>query len=100
MEQPIYALSDGPASYGMNNAVKNAPYDAQQVLMLDYKKLVASNTPSASVTDLDDFDEEFAPRHFDKANVLLVDGSVVKRSASELDPDLHPEIWEARSEDD
>ncbi len=84
--------SSGAASYGMSNAVKGSPYDARQVLMLDYNKLVASYTGAT----LDDFDEEFAPRHFDKANVLLVDGSVVQRSATQMDPDLHPEHWYAR----
>ncbi len=76
----------------MSNAVKRSPYDAQQTLLLDYNKLVASYSGAT----LDDFDEEFAPRHFDKANVLLVDGSVVQRSATQMDPALHPEHWYAR----
>lgn len=88
--------SSGSASYGMNNAVNGVPYDARQTLLVEYNKLVASYRGST----LDDFDEEFAPRHFGKANVLLMDGSVVRRSASQMDPALHPERWYAREDAD
>ncbi|MFP4054829.1 MAG: type II secretion system protein [Phycisphaerae bacterium] len=83
----------GAASYGMNNAV-DQQYDADQILMLEYNKLVASYR--GTVNDV--FDDEFAPRHFGKANVLLVGGNVVQMTATEADPAIHPEHWYANED--
>lgn len=76
-------------SFGMNSQVRDKRHGAGQVLLLDYERSIVQRGDSGHA--IDDMDELFAPRHFGKANVLFVDGSVQPMAQAELEVD--PELW-------
>ena len=76
----------GSAHYGMNNLVEGSRRRGSQILLMDYRKTIVRISPGGAF--LDDFDAKFAPRHFDKANVMRVDGSINLMGRVELDPRL------------
>jgi len=87
-------LIGGSSSFGMNNQINPKRLHDRQVLLLDYEKTVV-DLDGHGVSD-DDFVQEFAGRHFDKANVLYVDGSVELTSRAALEPtDSTP--WHGRN---
>lgn len=81
------------ATYGMNNRSVRLQRDSHKILMLDYRKTVASVVgPDA----LDIYEEQVAPRHYGRVNVLHVDGHTSTRPPDEIDPSdpqLHDEFW-------
>jgi len=81
-------IGAGSASYGMSNKISTRSA-AHQVLITEYNKLVVN-------VEADFFNEWFAPRHRDLANVLYVDGSVRKASMTELAPSINPDLWYPR----
>jgi prepilin-type N-terminal cleavage/methylation domain-containing protein/prepilin-type processing-associated H-X9-DG protein len=85
IDAPI-EVAGGVASYGMNSEVRGTISRPGQVLMLDYRKTTVVVTPE-NHNYIEFFDDDFAPRHFDKANVMFVDGSVQAMSRGELDPE-------------
>lgn len=64
----------GSSHYGMNTQVSDAKHRGGQVLLMDYERTIIRIGAKGSFAD--DFDKLFAPRHFDQANVLFVDGRV------------------------
>jgi prepilin-type N-terminal cleavage/methylation domain-containing protein/prepilin-type processing-associated H-X9-DG protein len=75
-------------SYGMNVHVRDLKGEGGKVLALDYCKVVAKTTDDWTDEFFDpDADEapDFA-RHFGRANVLLLDGSVRTFAPYEIDP--------------
>ncbi len=86
IDQPVN-LSGG--SYGMNSLISDKAFRTGQLMFSDYKKAIIDILPDGNY--IDDFDEWFAPRHEDKANILLVGGEVDQRSRSDLE--LDAEIW-------
>ena len=88
------------ADYGMNNRVSvMGTGDAHRILMLDYKKIVASVVLPDGV---DIFDEKVAPRHMGTCNVLFFDGHVGSRKPNAIHPDdpalpnIQKELWKPR----
>jgi len=79
---------DRGCSYGMNNQVNERLPRMGQILLVEYDQ---------PVVDIDgrEYDDDFelllAPRHFGRANVLHVNGSVKLMWPDELDPDT--EVW-------
>ncbi|MCD6303714.1 MAG: prepilin-type N-terminal cleavage/methylation domain-containing protein [Planctomycetes bacterium] len=73
-EVRIITRSGGEASYGMNNQVNPRLPRPSQVLLSEYNKAVI-DLDGKGWRD-DDLNIYIAPRHFDRVNVLLVDGSV------------------------
>ncbi len=85
--------STGLTSYGMNVELAANPLKGsdKQVLLLDYRKYTADYN---GVGTDDVFEEQFAGRHFGRANVLRLDGSVTSALAAEdVDPSLNPDLW-------
>ena len=83
----------GITSYGMNVELGAKPLKGKdnQVLLLDYLKYTADYD---GVGTDDIFDEQFAPRHSGKANVLRFNGSVGQSlPAAKVDPAVNPAIW-------
>lgn len=79
---PSVQIGASSAHYGMNNLATDTDHHGGQILLMDYgKTIIRMNTNG---TYLDDFDTFFAPRHFNKANVSYVDGSVKLMSRGEL----------------
>lgn len=76
-------------SFGMNSLVRDEKHSGGQVLLLDYERSIVQMGDNGYARD--DLDELFAARHFGRANVLFVDGSVQQRAQSELEVD--PELW-------
>lgn len=79
---PPVKVGSGSAHYGMNNLATDTDHRAGQILLMDYGKTIIRMNTNGSY--LDDFDTFFAPRHFNKANVMRVDGSVTLMSRGEL----------------
>lgn len=77
--------SGGEASYGMNELVPQKSPRMKQALLVEYYKMIIE-------PDEDDLEAWLAPRHFDKANVLFVDGSVRATWPDKLDPNA--KIWQ------
>jgi len=73
----------GEASYAMNNQVATKRSRMEQVLLVEYNKPVADVDGRGRD---DDLEVMLAPRHFDKANMLRVNGSVRLMSPEDLDP--------------
>lgn len=65
----------GSSHYGMNNQVSDAKHRGSQILLMDYQRTII-RLGATKGSFADDFDKMFAPRHFDQANVLFVDGHV------------------------
>jgi len=86
-----YIGEAGVTSYGMNNLVQDTRSRSAQILLLDYRKLVADYDGQ---DDDDVFEEQFVPRHFGKANVLHVDGRVESMGGLEIHPILNPAPWQ------
>jgi prepilin-type N-terminal cleavage/methylation domain-containing protein/prepilin-type processing-associated H-X9-DG protein len=63
-----------PVSYAMNNQVNRVDSRPGQLLLLGYEKSIADVDGQGNNDD--DLDEQLAPRHVGKVNVLMVDGSV------------------------
>jgi hypothetical protein len=87
---PDVYLTGARASYGMNNLVlpnKGAP--TAQLMLMDYKKSIIDVLPGGNF--IDDFEEWYAPRHYDQSNVMTVGGSVEHMNRSELE--LNDFIW-------
>ncbi len=74
-------LGGGRVSYGMNSGVAAIAGRPQQILLLDYDRSVAD------VAMMQGGYDDLAPRHFGRANVVFVDGSVQARWPSDLLPD-------------
>ncbi len=87
---PPVKIGSGSAHYGMNNLATDVNHRAGQILLMDYGKTIVRMNSNGGY--LDAFDDFFAPRHFNKANVMRVDGSVSLMSRGELDnnPDWKP----------
>lgn len=83
---PPLVIGGDPVSYGMNLLVNDAAIQPDQVLLTDYETSViqAMQATQPGTVDLVAFDTNFAPRHYNKANVLLGDGSVRLMSEGEL----------------
>ncbi len=85
--------SPGPAMYGMNNRAHRLQRDPHKILIIDYKKLLASVVLPDGV---DVFDDEVAPRHVGLVNVLHYDGHVSPMSPDKINPNvpaIHDELW-------
>lgn len=81
----ILVAPAGEASYGMNNRVEEKMPRPAQLMLVEYHKSIAD----CDFRGTDDaFGEWLAPRHFGKANALLVDGSVRLLAPEALDPNL------------
>ncbi|MEX2214812.1 MAG: prepilin-type N-terminal cleavage/methylation domain-containing protein [Phycisphaeraceae bacterium] len=72
----------GSATYGMNNQVSDKKHRGSQVLLMDYNRTIVR--VGANGVFLDDFNKQFAPRHFNKANVLFVDGHIQLMARGEM----------------
>ncbi len=79
-------------SFGMNVLVRDLNSTGGQVLLLDYEKSIVNVGENGSIND--DMDEMFAARHFGKANVMRVDGSIELMAQSELEN--QPDQWMPR----
>jgi len=86
----IITLPGGMCSYGMNNQVPPSPRSTTQVLLVEYDKPVVDVDGGGHD---DDFDDCFAPRHLDRANVLFADGSVRAMRKEDVHPSQNPELW-------
>jgi len=86
----ILTLPGGMCSYGMNNQVPPSPRSTTQVLLIEYDKPVVDVDGEGHD---DDFDDCFAPRHLERANVLFADGSVRAMRKDEIHPSRNPELW-------
>jgi hypothetical protein len=89
-EVRILTLTGGEGSYAMNNQVSGSMPRMGQLLLVEYEKYVADVDGDGLE---DDLDVMLAPRHFGRANVLLVNGSVKLMWPEELDVD--EPIWKA-----
>lgn len=89
VDEPAEIGALGAAHYGMNNLVNPQRLRGDQILLMDYRKTIIRVNPTG--TFLDDFDARFAPRHFDKANVMRVDGSISLMTRGELN--ANEPIW-------
>jgi len=89
-----YTIENMQADYGMNNRVPALGRgDSHKVLMLDYRKIVAS---VVGPDKLDIYADEVAPRHAGLVNVLYVDGHVGSADPNAIDPtitQIHGELW-------
>lgn len=90
---PPLVIGSDPVSYGMNQLVNDARLRPRQVLLTDYETTVirAAEGTDPDTVDLVGFEDNFAPRHFGKANILRVDGSVSLMSAGQLQADA--DLW-------
>jgi type II secretory pathway pseudopilin PulG len=87
---PIQFGEHGTGSYGMNNLVGGSTRTGTaKILMMDYEKTVIALDGS----NLDDFDEELAPRHAGRQNVTYTDGSIRAMTTSQVHPSIHPDLW-------
>ena len=87
----ILSVPTGTASYGMNNQVSSQGPRMQQLLLVEYNKAVVDF--NGKLPD-DDPNEMLRPRHFGKANVLFVNGSVRLMWPDKLEPDA--DVWKAQ----
>jgi len=87
------SYAGGSASYGINKYANLYIYGDPTLVLLDYESLTANPDDVAAMRDL----LSRSTRHFGQMNVLFADGSINTRSASELDPVLHPEVWNPRN---
>lgn len=86
-------FTPGPAMYGMNDRAHRLERDPHKILVIDYKKLLASVSP---LNPMDVFNDEVAPRHVGLVNVLHVDGHVNSTSPGKIDPEvpaIYDELW-------
>lgn len=79
----------GSSHYGMNTQVDPNKLRGSQLLTMDYKKTIIKVGDVGNF--IDDFEVMFSPRHYDKANVQRVDGSIGLMSRGELD--AGEDIW-------
>jgi len=86
---PPVEVNGGVAAYGMNSLIEPKKPRGDQVLLMDYRRTIVRMGPAGNF--LDDFDEKFAPRHYNKANVMRVDGSIGLMTRGELRADR--ELW-------
>lgn len=87
---PPFEIAGGVGvSYGMNSLITRKGNEPHQVLLLDYEKSIVN--VGAEDYIIDDFDEQFAPRHLGRANVLFVDGSIATLTQAELEE--RPRLW-------
>lgn len=86
---PPVEVNGGVAAYGMNSLVEPKKNRGDQVLLMDYRRTIVRMGPAGNF--LDDFDKKFAPRHYNKANVMRVDGSIGLMTRGELRAD--DDIW-------
>jgi len=84
----ILVRPEGEASYGMNNQIDGTVPKMDQLLLLEYNRMVADVDGEGRD---DDLEVELAPRHFGRVNTLLVNGSVKLRWPDEVDP--NKPIW-------
>lgn len=75
----------GRTSYGMNSNI-GVQTRADQILVVEYNKAIVD-------VDADFFEEHFAPRHGETANVLYVDGHVDQRVQLQIDPAINADVW-------
>jgi len=89
-EVRILTLTGGEGSYAMNNQVSGSIPRMGQLLLVEYEKHVA-DVDGAGLED--DLEVMLAPRHFGRANVLLVNGSVKLMWPDDLD--ANQQVWKA-----
>jgi len=86
-------LSTIPTSYGVNTAIASLSTSKEIIVALDYRKAIANFVGD----DADgNWDEHSAMRHRHKCNVLFKDGSVRRKTSTQVDPtDLNTlnDIW-------
>jgi prepilin-type N-terminal cleavage/methylation domain-containing protein/prepilin-type processing-associated H-X9-DG protein len=83
----VQGENEGEKSYGMNNkAHLLGPQDGLKILMLDFKKSVASIVARSAFDRCENWEAGAAFRHHGFANVLYYDGHVASVRASAIDP--------------
>jgi prepilin-type N-terminal cleavage/methylation domain-containing protein len=90
-EVRILTLTGGEGSYAMNNQVRGNVPRMGQLLLVEYNKHIADVDGEGPFEDNLEF--ELAPRHLDRANVLLVNGSVKLMWPKDLEKNQG--IWKA-----
>ena len=83
-----------PTSYGASNAMTQLRPGHAKILLLDYRRSVAEVVGDDGHPA--DFDEDKAPRHNGKCNVVFADGAVKLRSPTAIDPNQPDmdKLWE------
>ena len=87
--------------YGMNNRVVDMRRGDNRALLMDYAKTVADCADAPGRPHVDSWQDNQAPRHFGRMNVLMGDGSVVDYHPDELnpnDPFIQQEMWQPSSQ--
>lgn len=80
-----------PVSYGMNGLLESKQRTGSQIMLLDYEKPIVDLDTDGNF--IDNLDDTFAPRHFGKANVRRLDGSVETMSQAEVEVDAK-KLWQ------
>ena len=91
---PTTLSSEG---YGMNYRIKDMRAGDNRVYLLDYAKTVADLADAPGRPHRDSWVANQAPRHFDRMNALLGDGSVRSFHPDELNPnvpDTQTNLWQ------
>lgn len=83
-----YIPGSGQAnSYGINSRAHRFKYDANKLLLVEYKNTIANVVPpSPTNSELSLYMTNAAPRHVGLMNVLFFDGHVEQRTVQEVDP--------------